>query len=48
VRAPTPQKYLGAPNLAEYLGLTPVDALHMSVPVSIIFVGFHGDGNQKV
>lgn len=42
------QKYVQTPNLAEYLGLRPVDALHMSVPINAIFIGFQGDGNSKV
>jgi hypothetical protein len=42
------QKYVQTPNLAEYLGLRPVDALHMSVPINAIFIGFKGDGNSKV
>lgn len=36
------------PNLAAYLGLHPVDALHMSVPLNIMFIGFKGEGNAKV
>jgi hypothetical protein len=42
------QRYVETPNLAEYLGLRPVDALHMSVPINAIFIGFQGDGNSKV
>jgi len=42
------QKYVQTPNLAEYLGLNPVDALHLSVPLNIIFIGFKGEGNSKV
>jgi hypothetical protein len=45
---PPLQKYVQTPNLAEYLGLRPVDALHMSVPINAIFIGFKGDGNSKV
>lgn len=42
------QKYMQQPNLAAYLGLHPVDALHMSVPLNIMFIGFKGEGNAKV
>lgn len=42
------QRYVQAPNLAEYLGLRTVEALHMSVPLNAIFIGFKGEGNAKV
>lgn len=42
------QDYLQSPNLAAYLGLHPIDALHMSVPLNLVFIGFQGDGNSKV
>lgn len=42
------QKYVQAPNLAEYLGLRTVEALHMSVPLNAVFIGFKGEGNAKV
>jgi hypothetical protein len=42
------QKYVQQPNLAEYLGLRPVEALHMSVPLNAVFIGFKGEGNAKV
>mmetsp|Transcript_29994 Transcript_29994/g.84626 ORF Transcript_29994/g.84626 Transcript_29994/m.84626 type:complete len:1013 (+) Transcript_29994:261-3299(+) len=35
-------------NLANYLNLRPVRALHMPIPVHIIFIGFEGDGNLGV
>jgi hypothetical protein len=34
------QEYLNAKTLAQYLGLTPVEQLHMSVPLHIVFIGF--------
>ncbi|KAF6255218.1 hypothetical protein COO60DRAFT_237950 [Scenedesmus sp. NREL 46B-D3] len=42
------QDYLHSANLATYLGLHPVDGLHMSVPLNLVFIGFQGDGNAKV
>ncbi|GAX80726.1 hypothetical protein CEUSTIGMA_g8161.t1 [Chlamydomonas eustigma] len=35
-------------NVAEYLGLSPVEAIHMPVPLTIVFVGFSNDGNMGV
>jgi hypothetical protein len=34
------------PNLASYLGLLPVETIHLPVPLNFIFVGFAQDGNQ--
>jgi hypothetical protein len=42
------QDYLHSANLATYLGLHPVDGLHMSVPLNLVFIGFQSDGNAKV
>lgn len=42
------QEYLRSSNLATFLGLTPVDALHMPLPLHIVFIGFQGDGNMRV
>ncbi|GMH36984.1 hypothetical protein BSKO_04857 [Bryopsis sp. KO-2023] len=41
-------RYLRSNSLAEYLGLSPVDALHLPVPVNVLLVGFRGDGHMKV
>lgn len=35
-----------SPNMASFLGLQRVDALHMPVPLSFVFVGLSGDGNM--
>ena len=43
-----PQEYLANENLAKFLGLNQVDTLHMPVPLSIVFIGFQGDGNLQV
>jgi hypothetical protein len=43
-----PQEYLAQENLAHFLGLTQVQTLHMPVPLSIVFIGFQGDGNLRV
>ena len=40
--------YADAPDLAAYLGLGQVEALHMPVPLNIVLVGFSGDGNMGV
>lgn len=42
------QDYLNNTSLADYLGLHPIDALHMSMPLNLVFIGFQGDGNAKV
>lgn len=34
--------------LGYYLNLEEIDALHIPVPVNLIFVGFNGDGNQGI
>lgn len=39
---------LASGNLAKYLGLSPLEALHMPVPLNIILIGFMGDGNLQV
>jgi len=39
---------MSAPSIASYLGLRRIEALHMPVPLSIVFVGFDGDGNMHV
>lgn len=41
-------EYLQSRNLAEYLGLSRVDALHLPVPVNVILLGFKGDGHMNV
>jgi len=33
-------EFLGAKHLAEYLGLGPIDQLHMPLPLHIVFIGF--------
>jgi hypothetical protein len=35
-------------NLAQYLGLSRVEALHMPIPLNIVLVGFSADGNLQV
>lgn len=40
--------YLQSRNLAEYLGLSRVDALHLPVPVNVILLGFKSDGHMDV
>jgi hypothetical protein len=42
------QDYLKSQNLATYLGLHQIDALHMSVPLNLVLIGFSGDGNSHV
>lgn len=42
------QEFLGSPSLADYLGLSPVESLHLPVPLNVILVGFAGDGNAGV
>mmetsp|Transcript_14116 Transcript_14116/g.36560 ORF Transcript_14116/g.36560 Transcript_14116/m.36560 type:complete len:1008 (+) Transcript_14116:343-3366(+) len=37
-----------SPDLATYLGLRPVESVHIPLPLNIIFVGFSGDGNYGV
>lgn len=34
------QEFLAAGNIADYLGFTPVEAVHLPVPVTLVFVGF--------
>lgn len=41
-------EFLGSPSLADYLGLSPVESLHLPVPLNVILVGFAGDGNAGV
>nr|XP_024395234.1 uncharacterized protein LOC112291681 isoform X2 [Physcomitrium patens] len=40
--------YTKAGFLGYYLNLEEIDALHIPVPVNLIFVGFNGDGNQAI
>lgn len=40
--------FLSSPDVASYLGLSAVDALHLPIPVNVVFVGFGGEGNLKV
>ncbi|KXZ55672.1 hypothetical protein GPECTOR_2g1222 [Gonium pectorale] len=42
------QEFLASANLAEYLGLAPVESLHLPVPLNVILLGFAGDGNGGV
>ncbi|GIL57470.1 hypothetical protein Vafri_12700 [Volvox africanus] len=42
------EEFMGSVNLAEYLGLTPVESIHLPVPLSVVMVGFNGDGNAGV
>lgn len=42
------QNFMASRSLADYLGLRRVEALHMPVPLSIVFIGFAGDGNMQV
>ncbi len=42
------QNFLSSGSLASYLNLGPVEAMHMPVPVNVMFVGFQGDGNLHV
>lgn len=36
-----------AHNLAEYLHMRPVSAIHVRVPHDVVFVGFSGGGNMN-
>ncbi|CAI7915600.1 unnamed protein product, partial [Closterium sp. NIES-53] len=38
--------YVKQGNLAEYLGLKPVRAIHVPIPVNLIFIGFNGTGDH--
>lgn len=40
--------YLNSSDLADYLGVSSVVDIHFPVPLSFVFVGFAGDGNQGV
>lgn len=40
--------YMKSKNLAEYLGLSRVDAVHLPVPVNVLLVGFDGNGYKNV
>lgn len=40
--------FLKSKNLADYLGLSRVDAVHLPVPVNVLLVGFDGHGNKNV
>eukprot|EP00798_Chlamydomonas_sp_ICE-L_P024546 gene24546-10156_t len=40
--------FLAAENLATYLGLEKVNAVHMPMPLTFVFLGFTGDGNHKI
>jgi len=40
--------FLRAPSLAAFLGLDPVEALHVPLPVNVVLVGFQGDGHAGV
>mmetsp|Transcript_32185 Transcript_32185/g.96098 ORF Transcript_32185/g.96098 Transcript_32185/m.96098 type:complete len:1123 (-) Transcript_32185:516-3884(-) len=42
------EEFLAADNLAEYIGLSRVNAVHMPVPLNFVFVGFEGDGNLDI
>eukprot|EP00879_Flechtneria_rotunda_P012231 GHRR01012773.1.p1 GENE.GHRR01012773.1~~GHRR01012773.1.p1 ORF type:complete len:1051 (+),score=372.66 GHRR01012773.1:153-3305(+) len=42
------EDYLKSPNLAHYLALHPVEALHMTVAINLVFIGFQGDGSNKL
>lgn len=42
------QEFLNASNLAQYLGLAPIQSIHMPVPMTFVFVGFAADGNMGV
>jgi hypothetical protein len=35
-------------SLDEHLGLRPVTAVHLPVPLNFVFVGFKGEGKQNV
>ena len=41
-------EFLAAKNLADYLGLGEVEQVHLALPLHVVFVGFMGDGNQRV
>lgn len=43
-----PETYQKHSNLALYLGLSPITGIHLPVPVNIILIGFHHDGNKKI
>jgi hypothetical protein len=40
--------FLKAPSLAAFLGLDPVEALHVPLPVNVVLIGFQGDGHVNV
>ncbi|GJP33219.1 hypothetical protein CLOM_g17773 [Closterium sp. NIES-68] len=40
--------YVKQGNLASYLGVRPVHAIHVPIPVNLIFIGFNGTGNQGI
>ncbi len=42
------QAFLESSDVAHFFGLSPVEAIHMPLPLSIVFVGFSGDGNFGV
>jgi hypothetical protein len=47
-KADSKEQVLASHNLAQYLGLSKVEALHMPVPLNIVLVGFSADGNLQV
>ncbi|KAG1658750.1 hypothetical protein FOA52_000863 [Chlamydomonas sp. UWO 241] len=40
--------FLESSSVADFLGLHHVDAVHMPIPLSIVLIGFSGDGNLGV
>lgn len=48
MRVSARQAFLNTSNLAEFLGVFPIEAIHMPVPINFVFVGFNGDGNMGV
>eukprot|EP00201_Polytomella_parva_P009127 CAMPEP_0175064242 /NCGR_PEP_ID=MMETSP0052_2-20121109/15210_1 /TAXON_ID=51329 ORGANISM="Polytomella parva, Strain SAG 63-3" /NCGR_SAMPLE_ID=MMETSP0052_2 /ASSEMBLY_ACC=CAM_ASM_000194 /LENGTH=448 /DNA_ID=CAMNT_0016330543 /DNA_START=24 /DNA_END=1367 /DNA_ORIENTATION=+ len=42
------QEFSSSGNLAAYLNLDPVEALHLPLPLSLLFIGFDGEGNRQI
>lgn len=42
------QTYMQSFHLADYLGMHMAEAVHMPVPLNLIFIGFSGDGNMDL
>lgn len=40
-------KYLAAPNLADYLGLSAIEQVHLPLPLHLVFIGFMVRGRRS-